>query len=81
MGSIPLTLTIVWHPSCAQGLVAAEALAEWFEPINASNLLSGLRIPVRIRSDSEFGTAGDPPLAIPLDESDVNLVLVLGTRS
>jgi len=75
----PLTLTIVWHPSCQGGAIAAEALAEWFEPLNASNLMTGLRIPVRIRSESESGKAGEAPLAIQLDEADVNLVLVLGT--
>lgn len=80
MSSNPLMLTIVWHPSCQEGPIAAEALAEWFEPINASNLISGLRIPVRIRSAPESGREGDPPLAIALDEADVNLVLVFGTK-
>src|SRR5262252_8682358 len=80
MASTPLTLTIVWHPSCEGGPLAAEALAQWFEPLNASNLISGLRIPVRIRSESESGKPGEAPLAIPLDEADVNLVLLLGTK-
>jgi hypothetical protein len=75
-----LTLTIVWHPSCEGGPIAADALAEWFEPLNASNLITGLRIPVRIRSEPESGKQGDPPLAISLDDADVNLVLVLGTK-
>jgi hypothetical protein len=81
MGNTPLALTIVWHPSCEGGPLAAETLAEWFEPVNTGNLISGLRIPVRIRSEPESGTAGDPPLAIALDDADVNVVLVLGTRN
>jgi hypothetical protein len=80
MGSTPLALTIVWHPSCEGGPVAAEALAEWFEPVNASNLISGLRIPVRIRCEPESGKDGDPPLAVALDDADVNVVVVLGTK-
>jgi hypothetical protein len=80
MSNVPLTLTVVWHPSRTEGAVAADKLAEWFEPLNASNLLSGLRIPVRIRSEPESGAPGDPPLVIDLDEADVNLVVVLGTR-
>jgi hypothetical protein len=80
VGSTPLALTIVWHPSCEGGPVAAEALAEWFEPVNASNLISGLRIPVRIRCEPESGKDGDPPLAVALDDADVNVVVVLGTK-
>src|SRR3954453_18758954 len=80
MSMAPLTLTVVWHPSCAEGSVAAETLAEWFEPVNASNLLSGLRIPVRIRFKSGTAASDDAPIAVTLDEADVNLVLVLGTK-
>lgn len=79
MTATPLTLTIVWHPSFAGGSVVAETIAEWFEPLNASNLITGLRIPVRIRSEPESGRPGEAPLAIALGDADVNLVLVLGT--
>jgi hypothetical protein len=75
----PLTLTIVWHPSFAGGTVAAETIAEWFEPLNAGNLITGLRIPVRVRCVPESGRPGEAPLAISLDDADVNLVLLLGT--
>lgn len=79
MTATPLTLTIVWHPSFAGGPVVAETIAQWFEPLNASNLITGLRIPVRIRSELEFGRPGEAPIAISLDDADVNLVLLLGT--
>jgi hypothetical protein len=79
MATVPLTLTIVWHPRDPEGKVAAETLAQWFEPMTGG-LLSGLRIPVRVRSQSATGTPNDPPTPIALDEADVNLVLIVGTR-
>jgi len=79
MATVPLTLTVVWHPSAPEGKVAAEALAQWFEPMTGG-LLSGLRIPVRVRSLSATGAPNDPPPPIALDEADVNLVLLIGTR-